>query len=171
MIPHTIELPRHIDSRGMLIVCEGKRDVYFPITRALWIVGAPRPARRGGYAHKTCHQFIVALSGSVNVECTTQTHTLSHPFIGLHVPPGNQFTLTNFSPNSVILILCSHPHDKRDYMYTHNITLAYPTHARKPRFWIELDSHYKSICFGWLVFSWSTDTDKRWWKTISISTI
>jgi hypothetical protein len=149
MIPYIIELSRHIDSRGVLTICEGEKDVYFPICRALWVTNAPRDSVRGGRAYHTTHQLIVSLNGSVDVECSENTHHLDRPFVALHIPPENKFTLRNFSTNSVVLVLCSKPYDKSDYMKEQQFPIiCYQKNSIKPRFWFDLHSYYKSVCLG-----------------------
>jgi len=47
---------------------------------------------RGAHAHKECHQFLIAASGSFEIEMddgiNKRTITLNRPYYGLHIPPG-----------------------------------------------------------------------------------
>jgi len=115
--PEYIRLPQYIDSRGVLVVCESGAEIDFPIARAFWIVHTPASEWRGGHAHKECHQFLIALHGSLHVVSAHSVYFLNSPFIGLCVPPLNNIKLTHFTPDTVLLALCSHPHDKDDYIY------------------------------------------------------
>lgn len=117
MEPYPKELPTHIDSRGALTVCQSQDDVPFDIKRVFWITHVKHDQIRGGHAHKTCHQFILALSGSVRLRANGHTFILDSPNYGVHIPPGNYLELDHFTHGTVVLALCSHPYDPKDYDY------------------------------------------------------
>ena len=52
----------------------------------------PGGEARGAHAHKECHQFLIAASGSFEVVLddgvNRRTILLNRPFYGLHIPPG-----------------------------------------------------------------------------------
>ena len=66
--------------------------VPFDIRRVFYIYDIPGGEARGAHAHKACHQFLVAASGSFEVvlDDGTEKRTvfLNRPFMGLHIPPG-----------------------------------------------------------------------------------
>jgi len=117
IVPYLIQFAQHIDNRGILIFGEVGSELPFTVKRAFWILHASSLATRGGHAHNECHQFLIALKGSVLVETNIASYTLASPHIGLYVPPKNSITLSEFAKDSIILVLCSHKYDKEDYIY------------------------------------------------------
>ena len=121
--PTIINLPRFLDHRGNLSVVEQRKDIPFDIRRAYWVYDVPGGEEREGHAYHVNQEFIVALSGSFDVitddGTSTTTYPLNRSYYGLYVPAGTWRTLTNFSTNSLALILASTPYDPDDYIYTH----------------------------------------------------
>lgn len=118
--PQVINLPRHLDSRGNLSVIEQLKEVPFTIQRAYWVYDVPGGEAREGHAYHRSREFIVALSGSFDVViddgATAVTYSLNRSYYGVYVPAGIWRTLTNFSTNSLALILASTPYDESDYI-------------------------------------------------------
>jgi dTDP-4-dehydrorhamnose 3,5-epimerase-like enzyme len=67
MIGKLIDLPKHVDPRGNLTVAEQMKNVPFDIARVYWTYDIPSGERRGGHAHRTCKEVIIAVSGSFDV--------------------------------------------------------------------------------------------------------
>ena len=65
--PQLIELPKINDPRGNLTFIEGGRHVPFAIKRVFYLYDVPGGADRGGHALRSCHQFLIAMSGSFDV--------------------------------------------------------------------------------------------------------
>lgn len=65
---HIISLPRIADGRGNLSIIEQLKNIPFVIRRAYWIYDVPGGYARGEHAYKQNEEFIVALSGSFDVE-------------------------------------------------------------------------------------------------------
>lgn len=122
--PHIIDLPRFLDHRGNLSVIEENSDIPFPIRRAYWVYDVPGGEAREGHAYHRGREFIVALSGSFDVVTddgvTAVRHSLNRSYYGLYVPAGTWRTLTNFSTNSLALILSSTEYDPEDYITDHD---------------------------------------------------
>lgn len=108
MNPSIVTLPTFTDERGILTVMEKEP---FDIKRVFWLYDLKD--KRGGHAHKECHQLIVAVHGSIEVEIDGQEYWLFNPSIGLHVPPRH---FVNISGTGVALILCSDHYDEDDYI-------------------------------------------------------
>lgn len=123
-----IRLPRFHDHRGNLSVIEGGGEFPFPIKRAYWVYDVPGGEAREGHAYHTSHEFIVALSGSFDVVtddgCHSALYSLNRSYYGLLVPPSTWRTLTNFSTNSVALVLSSTDYDPDDYILDREIFLS-----------------------------------------------
>jgi dTDP-4-dehydrorhamnose 3,5-epimerase-like enzyme len=115
-----IDLPRLHDPRGNLSFIEGETNIPFDIARAYWIYDVPGGAERGGHAYRTLHEFVVALSGSLDVVLDyggrAQRFTLNRSYYGLYVPPLVWRTMANFSTNALVLNLASAPYDPDDYI-------------------------------------------------------
>jgi hypothetical protein len=116
-----LDLPRIFDDRGNLSFIEAQRHIPFRIARAYWIYDVPGGEKRGGHAFKTAHEFLVALSGSFDVNVNNGTewlkYSLNRSYMGLYLPPMHWRTLDNFSTNSFCLVLTSNPFDENDYLY------------------------------------------------------
>ncbi len=116
----TIDLLTIPDERGCLTCIEGDVHIPFAIGRVFWIYDVARGATRGGHAHKECHEFLVAVAGSLEVvldDGTGQsTFTLDGRHRGLHIAPGIWATERNFSPDAVCLAITSHRYDEEDYI-------------------------------------------------------
>ena len=114
-----IKLPLLEDQRGNLTFIEGLTNVPFDIKRVYYLYGIPADAERGGHAHKQLNQFLIAVSGSFDINLTdgnknVQYH-LSNPSIGLLITPMVWRVLANFTPNSVCLVLASDIFNENDY--------------------------------------------------------
>jgi hypothetical protein len=114
-----IELPKIADPRGNLTFIEGGRHVPFEIKRMYYLYDVPGGAERGGHAHKTLHQFILALSGSFDVVLDDGTEQkrfhLNRSYYGIYVCPMIWRQLDNFSSASVCAVLASNLYDEVDY--------------------------------------------------------
>lgn len=115
-----IELPKIGDPRGNLSIIEQQNQIPFEIRRVYWIYDVPGGCNRGGHAYKKNEEFIVALSGSFDVELDDGkdkvVYSLNRSYNGLYVPKGMWRTMTNFSTNSLALVLSSTEYDVNDYI-------------------------------------------------------
>src|SRR6266571_1321991 len=106
-----IELPRVNDPRGNLTFIESGRHVPFTVNRIFYLYDVPGGAVRAGHALKSCHQFLIATSGSFDVlvddGLQKQSFQLNRSYYGLHIPPRIWREISNFSSNSVCMALAS----------------------------------------------------------------
>lgn len=118
--PQIIELPKILDRRGNLSVIEENINIPFSIERVFWIYDVPGDSQRGGHAYRSTDEFIVALSGSFDVVLDNgngkTTYHLNRSYYGLYVPKMVWREMTNFSTNSLALVLASTPYDEQDYI-------------------------------------------------------
>lgn len=130
--PRIINLPRFLDHRGNLSVIEESSNIPFCIRRAYWVYDVPGGESREGHAYHRGCEFIVALSGSFDVVTddgvSTVRHSLNRSYYGLYIPAGIWRTLTNFSTNSLALILSSTEYDPDDYIIDYQL---FQTMAKK----------------------------------------
>jgi hypothetical protein len=121
MIGQLIDLPKIIDTRGNLTVVEQMRQIPFDIARVYWTYDIPGGGRRGGHAHRTCQEVVVAVSGSFDVQLYNgrewETYHLNHPYQGLYIGTGIWRTLEDFSSGAVCLVLASELFDEDEYIY------------------------------------------------------
>jgi dTDP-4-dehydrorhamnose 3,5-epimerase-like enzyme len=115
-----IDLPKILDPRGNLSFIEANRHVPFEIKRVYYLYDVPGGESRGGHAHKTLEQFIIAASGSFDVvvrdaDDDRRQFFLNRSYYGLYVPRMVWREIENFSSGSVCLVLASDYYDESDY--------------------------------------------------------
>ena len=116
-----IGLDRHHSARkGDISVIENGQTVPFDVRRVYYLYDVPGGVERGGHAHKTLSQLIVAASGSFTVTLNDgkakRSFCLNRPYEGLLVKPGIWRDLSDFSSGSVCLVLASEKYDADDYI-------------------------------------------------------
>lgn len=121
----TVHRMRQVDDlRGNLSVGELGRDIPFEIKRYFLVYGVPNMEIRGEHAHLRCHQFLVAVHGSIHVVADDGTHReeiiLDRPSLGLHLPPMTWGVQYRYSPDAVLMVLASHHYDADDYVRDHD---------------------------------------------------
>ncbi len=128
-------MPRITDPRGNLSFFESVRHIPFPIVRTYWIYDVPGGEERGGHAFREQNEFIVCLSGSVKVTLyegkNVQYYTLTRSYYGLHVPKMTWRSLTDFSTNAIVLIVCDRVFDANDYIRDFDTYIALANEQQK----------------------------------------
>jgi hypothetical protein len=114
-----IELPKIEDVRGNLSFIESGQHIPFEIRRVYYLYDVPGGSDRGSHAHKSLHQFIVAMSGSFDVMLDDgkekQRFHLNRSYYGLYICPMMWRYLDNFSSGAVCMVLASEYYDAADY--------------------------------------------------------
>lgn len=127
---HIIAIPKIEERRGNLSVIEND-TVPFDIKRVYYLYDVPAGAERGGHAHKSLRQFLVALSGSFEVVLKDgkkeQIVTLNKPYEGLLINAGVWRELQNFSSGSVCLVIASEVYIEEDYIRDFDEFITYST--------------------------------------------
>jgi UDP-2-acetamido-3-amino-2,3-dideoxy-glucuronate N-acetyltransferase len=123
-----VPLNSFTDIRGGLLAAEFSRHIPFKVVRLFTITNVPTYHFRGDHAHKECHQFLVCLQGSIRAVVDNgkqrEEWVLDRPGLGMHIPPmiwGVQYA---YAPNTVLLVLASHPYDEGDYIRDYESFLA-----------------------------------------------
>lgn len=116
-----IDLPKIADPRGNLSFIEGGAPLPFEIARCYWIYGVPGGMFRHGRALRATTELIVALSGSFDVtldtgDGTSHTIHLCRGYKGLLIEPMVWREITDFSTNSVAMVLASSVFSESDYI-------------------------------------------------------
>lgn len=118
------ELPKIKNRAGNITPVHNSIEVPFDVKRIFYLYDIPGGESRGAHAHKECHQFLIAASGSFEVLLddgkTKRVVQLNRPNIGLHIPPGIWASEVNFSSGSICLVLASHNYDEKDYLRDYN---------------------------------------------------
>jgi dTDP-4-dehydrorhamnose 3,5-epimerase-like enzyme len=115
-----IPLPKISDPRGNLSFIEGNKHIPFEIKRVFYIYDVPTAVSRGAHAHQKCEQFVICLTGGLDVHMDdglgnqTVVH-LNKPWEGLHIPPYVWASEENFDSGTVYLVLTSELYDAEDY--------------------------------------------------------
>jgi len=124
-----IVLPKIQDRRGNITPVENSTEIPFDIKRVFYLYDIPGGESRGAHAHKECHQFLIAVSGSfevmVNDGKIQRVMQLNRPNIGLHIPPKIWASEINFSSGAVCLVLASNKYEEFDYIRNYDDYLTY----------------------------------------------
>jgi hypothetical protein len=116
---HLLDLPKIQDARGNLTFIETERHVPFAIRRVFYLYDVPGGSVRAGHALKSCHQLIIAVSGSFDVVlddgAERRRFPLNRSYYGLYVTPLTWREIDNFSSNAVCLVLASAAYSESDY--------------------------------------------------------
>lgn len=119
-----IELPRINNRAGNITPVTNQENVPFDVKRIFYIYDIPGGEDRGAHAHKDCHQFLIAASGSFEIEMddgvNKRTIILNRPYYGLHIPPGIWAAEKGFSSGAICLVLASHKYEENDYIRNYN---------------------------------------------------
>ena len=114
-----IEIPKITDAKGNLSVIE-KDIIPFEIKRVFYLYDIRSDENRIGHAQKNLKQFLIVLSGSLDVVLNdgknTKTITLNKPNKGLLLVPGIWRELQNFSSGCVLLTIASNEYNEADYI-------------------------------------------------------
>jgi dTDP-4-dehydrorhamnose 3,5-epimerase-like enzyme len=114
-----VELPRHARADGEVVVAEAATQVPFRIERMFALI-APVGAKRGHHAHRLCSQFMICVSGAVDVICedgkNKNSFALNRRNQALLVPPGLWNTVEFRQNDSVLIVLCDRIYEAHDYI-------------------------------------------------------
>lgn len=101
------DLSIHADERGTLGVFEQSADLPFRLERVFFMMVDDPHVERGGHAN-SCHEFIVALMGSVEIEVDNgfeRNCVQMEPYAkGLWVQPGVLIRLRSFDPGTILVV-------------------------------------------------------------------
>ncbi|MCB9427099.1 MAG: WxcM-like domain-containing protein [Flavobacteriales bacterium] len=114
-----IEFPKVENRKGNLAVIENG-GIPFTIKRVYYLYDVPSSSTRGGHAHKTLNQVLIAISGSFDVILKNgiekKVVTLNKPDRGLLIKNYTWRELENFSSGAVCLVIASQEYDESDYI-------------------------------------------------------
>lgn len=123
------ELPKIKNRAGNITPIHNNIEIPFAVKRVFYLYDIPGGESRGAHAHKECHQFLIAASGSFEVllddSKTKRIVQLNRPYVGLHIPPGIWASEINFSSGSICLVFASHVYNEKDYLRDYDSYLTY----------------------------------------------
>jgi UDP-2-acetamido-3-amino-2,3-dideoxy-glucuronate N-acetyltransferase len=121
-------LPLVDDLRGRLSVGEFPAQVPFVPRRYFVVFDVPGKEVRGEHAHRSCHQFLVCLRGSLSVVVdngiTSEEIALDSPNLGIYVPPMIWAVQYQYTSDALLLVFASDLYDPADYIRDYDEFLA-----------------------------------------------
>ncbi len=115
-----IDLPKIEDPRGNLSFLESNNHIPFKIKRTYWIYDVPGGEKRGGHAFREQEEFIIVLSGSLDLVIfdgyREKKINLNRSYYGLYIPNNVWRHMENFSTNTVVLVVSSTKYSEADYV-------------------------------------------------------
>jgi len=128
-----IDLGKISFDEGNLTIVEKRKDFPFDVKRVFYIYDIAGGESRGAHAHKECHQFLMAASGSFEISLDDGKFKrqvfLNRPNLGLHIPPGIWAAEMNFSSGAICLVLTSHTYNESDYIRDYAEFLKFISHV------------------------------------------
>lgn len=123
-----IDLPDIPDSRGHLTVIDNGSIPFTP-KRVFYIHDVPENTSRGGHAHKTNCQFLICICGSFKLRLAAgekdYLYQMNDPAKGVLVPPLTWTDMSDFTPGTILLVLCSESYNKAGYINDFDEYLRY----------------------------------------------
>lgn len=103
---------------GYISVAERNNLPFIP-KRVYWTYKVPEHVMRGGHAHKTLQQILVALSGTLEIKVwhngKVYEFILDNPNMGLYLPPISWREII-FRNNAILLCIASDVYRAEDYI-------------------------------------------------------
>lgn len=116
------------DTRGTLLVGEFERQIPFLSRRYFIICDVPANEIRGKHAHHKCHQFLIAIRGSVSVKVdnalSQDEFLLDTNTEGLYIPPMVWGVQHNYTSDAILLVFASDYYDPADYIHDYDEFLS-----------------------------------------------
>ncbi len=113
-----IHFPIIENQKGKLSVIEQCKHIPFQIKRIYYMYETPKDAIRGNHAHMQSENILIPLKGSftayLNDSVSKKEFILNDAAQGLYIPPKTWLELTNFSTDSLILVLSSELYNKEE---------------------------------------------------------
>ena len=109
------------DERGRLVVMEGETDIPFAIKRVFYIYGSDPDVVRGKHANRRSEFVLINVAGKSKVRVIDKSGnemiiSLTRPHTGVYLPALVWKDMYDFSPDSVLLVLCSEHYDPNEYI-------------------------------------------------------
>ena len=114
------------DLRGELVAIDAEFDLPFDIKRIFYIKNMDE-IERGFHAHRKCVQVLVPIQGNFTLKLFDgENHSelyLDKSNQGVIVPLYHWLSMSNFSSDCIIMVICSYKYDEKEYIRNYNIFL------------------------------------------------
>lgn len=108
------------DIRGSLSVAQLGAGLPFVPARLFTVFDVPSRQVRGEHAHKSLHQWLVCLRGTLTLMVDDGTNrealVLNSPARAVHIPPMIWAAQYQFSPDAILLVAASSVYDPTEYI-------------------------------------------------------
>ena len=115
-----IHLPKIYNPAGSITPVQNSTEIPFDVKRIFYLYDIPGGVDRGGHAHHTLQQFVIAASGSFDITIddghSKKTIQLNRPYMGLHIKPMIWDYMSNFSSGAIVLVLAADFYNAADYI-------------------------------------------------------
>jgi acetyltransferase-like isoleucine patch superfamily enzyme/dTDP-4-dehydrorhamnose 3,5-epimerase-like enzyme len=112
------------DIRGKLSVGEFSGEIPFAPARYFLVYDVPTAETRGEHAHHKCHQFLLAIKGSVHVVAfdgvKREEFILDSSTKGILLPAMTWGIQYKYSSDAVLMVFASHHYDASDYIRSYD---------------------------------------------------
>ncbi len=115
-----IKVPGASDPRGSVNFLELGKGLDFPPKRLFWLHHVAPGQWRGRHGHRETKLVLIAASGGCRVHLddgqVTETVALDEPTRALYVAPWVWHELTDFAPNTTIMVIASTLFEEAEYL-------------------------------------------------------
>jgi hypothetical protein len=115
-----IKVPGASDPRGSVNFLELGKGLDFPPKRLFWLHHVAPGQWRGRHGHRESKLVLIAASGGCRAHLddgqVTETVALDDPTRALYVAPWVWHELTDFAPNTAIMVIASTLFEEADYL-------------------------------------------------------
>jgi len=120
-----VAVPGASDARGSVNFLELGKALDFPPLRIFWLHHVAAGQWRGRHGHRHSKLLLVALNGGCRVHLDDGTVTeavpLDDPATALHVGPWVWHELTDFAPQTAVMVIASSLYDEADYLRDYEV--------------------------------------------------
>lgn len=118
---HLISFKAKNTGKGDLTMFQHESGLPFSIGKVVTIQGMNADTIRGQHAHHNMQEVVVALQGGCEIEIddgtTKEVFVVDNPNTALYIPPQVWRTLTNFQPDTILLLIADLPYDEAETDY------------------------------------------------------
>ena len=123
-----IKFQYYDDNRGSLVVAETEKEIPFDIKRLYYIYDVGSEAERGFHSHKKLEQVYIDIHGRMKVSLFDGVNkreiVLDDPKQGLYIGHNVWRTISEFSPDAVLLVAASEHYSEEDYIRNYDEFVA-----------------------------------------------
>ena len=123
-----IKFQYYDDNRGSLVVAETEKEIPFDIKRLYYIYDVGSEAERGFHSHTKLEQVYIGIHGRMKVSLFDGVNkreiVLDDPKQGLYIGHNVWRTISEFSPDAVLLVAASEHYSEEDYIRNYDECVA-----------------------------------------------